>query len=113
VIAIPLPDNKKEKRMKDFKYGLLALVSIVLFSACGAKKRLQEAENRYASLDSTYRALRNDLAECQDSSAYYRSQVASLQNKVQEQETSNNRMVEQLENLSVISSSQAESINKS
>lgn len=99
--------------MKDFKYGLLVLAGIILFSSCGAKKRLQEAENRYSSLDSTYRALQNDLAECQDSSDYYRNQIVSLRNEVQKQESSNNRMVEQLENLSVISSSQAESINKS
>lgn len=99
--------------MKKIKYGLLGLVAVGLLSSCGAKKRLQQAESRYNALDSTYRTLQSELAACQDSARFYKNQIASLENKIEEQRVSNDQMVQQLENLSVISSSQAESINKS
>ncbi|HYH57504.1 MAG TPA: OmpA family protein, partial [Anseongella sp.] len=82
-------------------------------ASCGAKKKLQQAGNRYSSLDSAYRALQSDLAACKDSAEAYKRQIGSLRKNLSEKQESNNRMVEQLKDLSVISSSQAESINKS
>lgn len=99
--------------MRVIKISLFVIATGMLLSACGAKKRLLEAETRYNTLDSNYRSLQNELAMWQDSTTYYKDRNQTLQDKVKEQTTSNNRMVEQLEQLSVISSSQAESINKS
>lgn len=95
------------------KYVFLLATTIVVLGSCGAKKKIMEAENRYSQLDSSYRLLQADLAECQDSSAEYKREIARLQNSYQEQKNTSDRMVEQLKDLSVISSSQAESINKS
>jgi len=91
---------------------LLAAVALVI-SSCGSKKKLQEAQNRYSSLDSTYRITQNDLNRYKDSTANYKRENDLLLNRLKEQQTTNNQMVEHLKDLSVISSSQAESINKS
>lgn len=95
------------------KYVLLLMVSATLLASCGAKKKLLQAENRYSRLDSAYRTLKGDLAACLDSSEAYKRQLGSLRQDLTEKQETNNRMVQQLEDLSVISSSQAESINKS
>lgn len=95
------------------KYVCLLAVSAGLLSSCGAKKKLMQAENRYSSLDSAYQVLKASLAECNDSAAAYQRRISSLQQNLSEKQETNDRMVEQLRDLSVISSSQAESISKS
>ena len=88
-------------------------VGVSTLASCGAKKKLLQAENRYSSLDSAYRVLQNDLAACEDSSEVYKRQIGSLREDLTEKKVSNDRMVDQLERMSVISNSQAESIQKS
>src|SRR5690606_38249418 len=96
------------------KYLILLITgaSLVL-SSCGSKKKLQEAQNRYSSLDSTYRLTQQELSRYKDSTATYKRENDLLLSRLKEQQTTNNQMVEHLKDLSVISSSQAQSINKS
>lgn len=99
--------------MKTKYLFLCTAAAILILSSCGAKKKLQDAENRYSSLDSNYRMTQQELAQYKDSTNRYRNENERLTSLLQDQKSSNNQMVEQLKNLSVISSSQAESINKS
>lgn len=91
---------------------LITGASLVL-SSCGSKKKLQEAQSRYSSLDSTYRLSQQDLARYKDSTATYKRENDLLLSRLKEAQTTNTQMVEHLKDLSVISSSQAQSINKS
>lgn len=94
-------------------YVLIMAAAATTLASCGAKKKLLQAENRYSRLDSAYRELQGDLAACKDSSEAYRQQIGNLQENLSEKQVTNDRMVDQLERLSVISNSQAESIQKS
>ncbi|WP_276088608.1 OmpA family protein [Pedobacter sp. JY14-1] len=91
---------------------VLTALSAVLAS-CGTSRKLTEANNRYNRLDSTYRALQADLQRAQDSTAKYKGMSRSMGIQLAQQKTSNDQMVNQLKDLSVISGSQAESIKKS
>ncbi|HEY9560512.1 MAG TPA: OmpA family protein [Anseongella sp.] len=94
-------------------YVCIMAAAAMLLSSCGAKKKLLQAENRYSSLDSAYRALQDELAACEDSTEVYQRRLGDLQQDLNEKKETNDRMVDQLERMSVISNSQAESINKS
>jgi len=91
---------------------VLAALSVVLAS-CGTSKKITEANMRYSRLDSTYKILQTDLARSQDSTAKYKALSKQLESQVSEKKTSNDQMLNQLKDLSVISGSQAESIKKS
>lgn len=95
-----------------FRILTLAALSIILAS-CGSSKKLAEAGSRYNKLDSTYRLLQTDLASSKDSTAKYKAYSRQLEDQLKQQRTSNDQMVNQLKDLSVISGSQAESIKKS
>jgi chemotaxis protein MotB len=91
---------------------LFAAIITLLFSSCATRK-LREAEVRYASLDSSYRVLQSRITTCQDSSRRYLDRITALNEQLRNQQTSNSQMLNQLKDLSVISNSQAESIQKS
>jgi chemotaxis protein MotB len=95
-----------------FRILTLAALTLVLAS-CGSKKKLAEASNRYAKLDSTYRNLQTELASTKDTVSKYKSWNQQLRDQLAQQRTSNDQMVTQLKDLSVITGSQAESIKKS
>lgn len=99
---------------------ILALTSIVFLTSCVSKKKLQQAQVRYNQLDSFYVKVQQDLKACRDEEeasarrrAQLESEVQSLYKEVAFLKENNNTMVNQLKDLSVISSSQAESIKKS
>lgn len=99
---------------------LLAVVSLVLLNACVSKKVLKTQETKYIALQAEYSNLQNQLKECTDSSsaatrrrAALENEIAGLKKQVDYLNANNNLALKQLENLSVISSSQAESIKKS
>jgi chemotaxis protein MotB len=98
--------------MQHSRILILATLSVVLAS-CGTSKKLQEASNRYNRLDSTYQALQADLKRSQDSTAKYKNMSRNAEAQLNQQKVSNDQMVNQLKDLSVISGSQAESIKKS
>jgi len=90
----------------------IGAISLIL-SSCGAKKKLQEAQDRYSALENTNRQTQEKLRNYQDSTAFFKNQADALRNQVADQKSTNDRMLDQLKDMSVLSSSQAESIGKS
>lgn len=90
---------------------------IVLMASCSAPRKLRESEARNARLDSLYRSTSQQLQGCGEeaarSGAAYKARINTLEQQLEDLKKNNNQMVDQLKNLSVISSSQAESIKKS
>ena len=90
------------------------------FASCVSKKKLLQAEARYNQLDSFYVKVQQDLKTCRDeeeANARRRAQMEAenqaLYKEIAFLKENNNQMINQLKDLSVISSSQAESIKKS
>ncbi|CAN5902661.1 OmpA family protein [soil metagenome] len=105
----------------NFKNSLLAgLAASFIFTSCVSKKVMKEEKVRYEMLQSQYNKLQDDLKNCNDltnessrKKASLESEVENLKKQIDYLNANNNQAVKQLENLSVISSSQAESIKKS
>lgn len=103
-----------------FKHLFIAgLCSLLLFS-CVSKKKLLAEQARYTELNTTYTKLQGDLKSCQDEKAEYARNKTALENEIANLKKQNDFLKEnntqalkQLQDLSVISSSQAESIKKS
>jgi chemotaxis protein MotB len=99
------------------KHLLFALpMSMVLFS-CVSTKKFKASEARYAQLNNTYADLQGKLRDCEqngrDSKTSYEARIKSLLEQMEALKGNNSQMLNQLKDLSVISSSQAESIKKS
>lgn len=105
-------------------YALLAIAGTVLMFSCVSPKKLREAEAKYTQLNGAYLEAQAKLRDCEsttkDSSAEfarrraaYESQIKALNDQVDFLKQNNNQVLGQLKDLSVISSSQAESIKKS
>jgi chemotaxis protein MotB len=94
------------------KLMLLMVSSIILFSCAGSKK-LKNCESKYAKLDSAYRSMQMMYNNCQDSSAIYIARMRSMSEQVIDLRNNNTQILGQMKDLSIISSSQAESIRKS
>lgn len=99
--------------------ALTGLLPVMLFS-CVSSKKFKALQSKYDSLDKSYGALQNDLKNCNDKTAGLTrdksncdEQVAALQKQVDFLKANNTQALKQLEDMSVISSSQAESIKKS
>jgi chemotaxis protein MotB len=90
----------------------LGVSSVALFS-CTASKKLKECNQNYAKLDSTYKALQNDYSVCKDMHTADKAKITSLEDQLASTQKNNTQILEQMKDLSVISSSQAESIKKS
>jgi chemotaxis protein MotB len=98
----------------------VAITIILLMSSCVSKKVLQTEQLKYTELQTEYSKLQTQLKECNDLSAEaarkrasLENELAALQKQVDYLNANNTQALKQLENLSVISSSQAESIKKS
>lgn len=92
----------------------------VLLTSCVSGKKLKAEQAKYAKLNDFYVQVQNDLKKCRDEeteAARRRSQLEADLEAARQQlaltKENNNLMVNQLKDLSVISSSQAESIRKS
>ena len=103
------------------KYSMFLLPVIVIsFASCVSKKKLQQAEARYNQLDSFYVKVQQDLKTCREEEeanarrrAQMEAETQALYREIAFLKENNNQMINQLRDLSVISSSQAESIKKS
>lgn len=97
-----------------------ALVLTITASSCVSKKAMKGEKVRYETLMVEYNNLQRQLKECNDLTAEGRIKRTQLESEIDALKKqnafltdNNNQALKQLENLSVISSSQAESIKKS
>jgi len=95
------------------------LASLLLFSCVSSKKYKGEIA-KYNELSGNYTKLQGDLKSCEDAKAEYARNKASMESEIENLKKQNDFLKEnntqalkQLQDLSVISSSQAESIKKS
>ena len=98
---------------------LPALAAIFLFS-CVSSKKFKKSQADYATLQTQYTQVQGDLSACTDDKANLQRQktdletnVANLNNQIDFLKQNNTQALKQLQDMSVISSSQAESIRKS
>src|SRR4051812_18947852 len=92
-------------------------VVLMLMSSCVSKKVLKGEQTKYVQLQSDYSKLQEQLKTCTDSSDAFnrrssgqQAEIADLHRQIDYLNKNNTQALKQLENLSVISSSQAESI---
>jgi len=98
--------------MKITRFILVGLSSVMMFS-CVSSKKLKSCEKNYAQLDSIYRAMQADYAKCREKHAADEATIESLKNLATNYKSNNTEILGQMKDLSIISSSQAESIKKS
>jgi len=98
---------------------LPALSAIFLFS-CVSSKKFKKSQADYATLQTQYTQVQGDVSACNDEKANLQRQksgletdISNLKNQIDFLKQNNTQALKQLEDLSVISSSQAESIKKS
>lgn len=106
--------------MKSKLLMLLAILLVVFGTSCVSTKKYKAQVGKYDALDTQYSKKQNDLNACETAKANYLKQIDDLNwqlaelSKDQSHMKENNSIVlNQLEALSVISSTQAESIKKS
>jgi chemotaxis protein MotB len=104
-------------------YFLTGIMAVMLVSCVSTKKfnsMKQQDAAKYDSLYSSYQKSQNDLRSCRDALTGANTQNQSLQARLDEMnkqipviKENNTQLLKQLETMSVITSSQAESIKKS
>lgn len=102
------------------KQSIIVVSSSLLLFSCVSQKKYKEAQARYDALNVTLSTTQGELNTCnQDKAALSRQKdilendVANLNKQVDFLKQNNTQALKQLEDLSVISSAQAESIRKS
>jgi len=112
--------------MKYKLVGITFLSSVLLFS-CVSSKKFKKSQTDYADLQTRYTQLQGNLNNCTDEKAELARQklslendktnlntrIADLNNQIDFLKSNNTTVLRQLQDLSVLSSSQAESIKKS
>lgn len=100
--------------------ALIAVLAALSLVSCVSRKKLQQEQARYGELNSFYTKVQEDLKKCRDEEeaaarrrALLESEVESLNKQIAFLKENNNTVLNQLKDLSVISSTQAESIKKS
>ncbi|RYY31062.1 MAG: hypothetical protein EOO04_02735 [Chitinophagaceae bacterium] len=103
-----------------YKQILVLLFSSFFLFSCVSKKKFKAEQERYVLLESARNKLQGDLRACADSSAENERRRVALQGEIDNLnkqiaflKENNTQALKQLQDLSVISSSQAESIKKS
>lgn len=99
---------------------LLFSLPVLVFTSCASRKQLQAEQDKYAKLNSFYMQVQDDLKKCRDEEAeasrrkaLLETEISGLNKQIDFLKDNNNTVLNQLKDLSVISSSQAESIKKS
>lgn len=105
-------------KMKQLLGGVF--ITLTLFTSCVSKKVLKTEQDKYSQLQVQYSTLQSELKACNDLTAenarrkaQLEADIENLNRQIAFLKENNNQALKQLENLSVISSSQAESIKKS
>lgn len=99
---------------------IVFLIATAILGSCVSSKKFKASESRLAQEKSAQEKTGKALSDCESQSKVYEIKIADLQSQLsslKEQtaylKENNTQALKQLENLSVISSSQAESIKKS
>jgi chemotaxis protein MotB len=106
------------------KYALTAIAPFLLLTACVSNKKFktmqQQEEAKYNTLNTSYTGLQGDLKNCNDAKSELSTQYSALQGQYAELKRqadllkqNNTTAIKQLQDMSVISATQAESIKKS
>lgn len=105
--------------MKWQNFTLVAATSLLLFS-CVSTKKFDSLNKKYDELNTSYTGVQNDLRVCRDEKAELdrkravsEAEADGLRKQIEFLKQNNNQALKQLEDLSVITGSQAESIKKS
>lgn len=95
-------------------------LTLVFGASCVSSKKFKAEQQRYAELETRYVQVQSDLNNCNDQRTALNSrnetlqtEIAGLNRQIDFLKENNTQALKQLENLSVISSQQAESIRKS
>jgi chemotaxis protein MotB len=103
-----------------FQHLLIICFSAALFTSCISKKKLLAEQDKYARLNTFYMQIQDDLKKCREDEteaakkrALLETEIAGLNKQIDFLKENNNTMINQLKDLSVISNSQAQSIQKS
>ncbi|MCL4482338.1 MAG: OmpA family protein [Bacteroidetes bacterium] len=99
---------------------IVVLLPLALLGACVSSKKFTAQQNQFSQEKSAHAKTRQDLSDCENQRKIGENKIADLQSQLtalKDQNSflkeNNTQALKQLENLSVISSSQAESIKKS
>jgi chemotaxis protein MotB len=102
------------------KMTWMIVVCVSTLSSCVSSKKFRQQQAEYDKLNSFYTQTQEDLRKCREEEAenarrraLMEKEMASLELQLSATKESSNVMISQLKDLSVISSSQAESIRKS
>lgn len=102
------------------KQIIIPAVSTVFLFSCVSTKKFKQAQSDYAALQGQYTQLQGNLNDCNTAKNQLTSQksglendIANLNKQIDLLKQNNTQALKQLEDMSVISSSQAESIKKS
>lgn len=106
--------------MKTKLFLIPALALLMIGTSCVSTKKFKAQQASYDVLNTQYEKKQSDLNACENAKANYLKQIEDLTRQLDDLKQqadflkkNNNQVLNQLENLSVISSSQAESIKKS
>ncbi len=99
---------------------LIVCFSAAFFTSCISKKKLLAEQDKYARLNTFYMQVQDDLKKCREDEteaakkrALLETEIAGLNKQIDFLKENNNTVINQLKDLSVISNSQAQSIQKS
>lgn len=99
---------------------MVSLMFLLILGSCVSSKKFNQQMSQFSKEKSAHAATRKDLTDCLNKASENSKQIAQLQTQLDEAKEhvkflkeNNTQALKQLENLSVITSSQAESIKKS
>ena len=102
------------------KHLFMAAATPLLLVSCVSSKKFNSLGARYAQLNKDYTNIQRDLQACRDEKSeierrksVYEAEIAGLKGQLEFAKNNNSSAIKQLQDLSVISSQQAESIKKS
>lgn len=97
----------------NLKQILILGISCAMVVSCTTTKKLKQSEAKYTNLDNTYRALQSANSQCEQERSADRARMRALEEQLADARATNNQILGQLKDLSVITGAQAESIKKS
>ncbi|TKB96220.1 OmpA/MotB family protein [Pedobacter cryophilus] len=97
----------------NLKSFFIFLMGGLMLSSCVSKKKYDTVWSDFNKLESSYNEVQILCDQYQDSTRIYKDLSKSYQSQIEMQKSTNDVLVDQLKELSVITNSQAESIKKS